>query len=100
MCCAAVTQISSKVCSVIIVDGVVTAPEVVQNKEHGFSADWWGLGCLIYEMTEGSPPFRAHKERVDRKDVEKRVMETQEKYSFRFEPGAKAICTKVSCLEQ
>ncbi|XP_063067716.1 G protein-coupled receptor kinase 5 [Engraulis encrasicolus] len=71
------------------------APEVVQNKEHGFSADWWGLGCLIYEMTEGSPPFRAHKERVDRKDVEKRVMETQEKYSFRFEPGAKSICTKL-----
>ncbi|KAL2087686.1 hypothetical protein ACEWY4_016514 [Coilia grayii] len=71
------------------------APEVVKNKEHGFSADWWGLGCLIYEMTEGSPPFRGHKERIDRKDVEKRVTEAQERYGFRFDTGAKAICSQL-----
>ena len=29
------------------------APEVVKNEKYTFSPDWWGLGCLIYEMIEG-----------------------------------------------
>lgn len=33
--------------------GYFTAPEVVKNERYTFSPDWWGLGCLIYEMVEG-----------------------------------------------
>jgi G protein-coupled receptor kinase len=33
--------------------GCFTAPEVVKNEKYTFSPDWWGLGCLIYEMIEG-----------------------------------------------
>jgi len=29
------------------------APEVVRNERYTFSPDWWGLGCIIYEMIEG-----------------------------------------------
>lgn len=29
------------------------APEVVQNQYYAYTPDWWGLGCLIYEMIEG-----------------------------------------------
>lgn len=29
------------------------APEVVENKKYTYSPDWWGFGCLIYEMVEG-----------------------------------------------
>lgn len=49
------------------------APEVINNERYGMSPDWWGLGCLIYEMTAGRSPFRARKERVKREEVEKRV---------------------------
>ncbi|ETO22180.1 hypothetical protein RFI_15020 [Reticulomyxa filosa] len=24
---------------------------------HGLSSDWWGFGCLLYELVMGSPPF-------------------------------------------
>mmetsp|Transcript_15840 Transcript_15840/g.42610 ORF Transcript_15840/g.42610 Transcript_15840/m.42610 type:complete len:1194 (+) Transcript_15840:107-3688(+) len=33
------------------------APEALSGKPYGFSVDWWTLGCLIYEMAVGNPPF-------------------------------------------
>mmetsp|Transcript_23226 Transcript_23226/g.22797 ORF Transcript_23226/g.22797 Transcript_23226/m.22797 type:complete len:142 (-) Transcript_23226:344-769(-) len=33
------------------------APEVVNGSGHSFSADWWTLGSLIYELIVGIPPF-------------------------------------------
>ncbi|XP_075767159.1 G protein-coupled receptor kinase 5-like isoform X2 [Pelodiscus sinensis] len=68
------------------------APEVINNEHYTFSPDWWGLGCLIYEMIAGQAPFRARKERVKREEVEKRVQEEQESYSDKFSPDAQAIC--------
>lgn len=32
---------------------LISAPEVVKNEKYTFSPDWWGLGCIIYEMIEG-----------------------------------------------
>lgn len=68
---------------------------MINNERYSFSPDWWGLGCLIYEMIEGQSPFRARKERVKREEVEKRVQEEQEQYSEKFSEDAKAICKAV-----
>ena len=72
------------------------APEVVKNERYTFGPDWWGLGCIMYEMIEGRAPFRARKEKVKREEVDRRVKEDEEKYSSKFTEEAKEICRKVS----
>lgn len=71
------------------------APEVVRNERYTFSPDYWGLGCLIYEMIEGRAPFRARKEKVKREEVDRRVKEDEEKYSQKFSQDAQDICKKL-----
>lgn len=34
------------------------APEVIRKQGHGKAVDWWCLGCIIYEMITGFPPYR------------------------------------------
>ncbi|XP_028655609.2 G protein-coupled receptor kinase 5 isoform X1 [Erpetoichthys calabaricus] len=71
------------------------APEVINNERYTMSPDWWGLGCLIFEMTAGHSPFRARKERVKREEVEKRVQEEEAEYSKKFTEDTKSICKKL-----
>ncbi|XP_072262614.1 G protein-coupled receptor kinase 4 isoform X1 [Pyxicephalus adspersus] len=68
------------------------APEVINNESYTFSPDWWGLGCLIYEMIQGQSPFRKRKEKVKREEVDRRVKEDEEEYSEKFSEDAKSIC--------
>nr|XP_014345243.1 PREDICTED: G protein-coupled receptor kinase 4 [Latimeria chalumnae] len=69
------------------------APEVINHENYSFSPDWWGLGCLLYEMIQGQSPFRKRKEKVKRDEVDRRVREDQEVYSEKFSEEAKSICT-------
>ncbi|KAF6101587.1 unc-51 like kinase 4 [Phyllostomus discolor] len=36
---------------------VYTAPEVVKGSDFSVASDLWSLGCLLYEMFAGKPPF-------------------------------------------
>ncbi|KAL0965261.1 hypothetical protein UPYG_G00278970 [Umbra pygmaea] len=69
------------------------APEVISNKYYGTSPDWWGLGCLVYEMIAGRPPFKGLKgERLTEKEIEQRIVHVEEDYEMIFSTDARDIC--------
>uniref|UniRef100_A0A8D0G9H4 G protein-coupled receptor kinase n=1 Tax=Sphenodon punctatus TaxID=8508 RepID=A0A8D0G9H4_SPHPU len=68
------------------------APEVLNNQRYTLSPDYWGLGCLVYEMIAGQSPFRGRKEKVKREEVDRRVLETEEVYTNKFSEEAMSIC--------
>lgn len=37
------------------------APEIIKFRAYGQEVDWWSLGCLMYQMLEGRPPFMNEK---------------------------------------
>ena len=40
------------------------APEVIQRTGHDASVDWWGLGCVIYELLSTRRMFRGRRDEV------------------------------------
>ncbi|KAB0378653.1 hypothetical protein FD755_010231 [Muntiacus reevesi] len=36
---------------------IYTAPEIVTGSDFSITSDLWSLGCLLYEMFSGKPPF-------------------------------------------
>uniref|UniRef100_A0A4W3GF79 G protein-coupled receptor kinase n=1 Tax=Callorhinchus milii TaxID=7868 RepID=A0A4W3GF79_CALMI len=68
------------------------APEVVKNEHYTFSPDWWGLGCLLYEMIEGQSPFQQRKKKIKREQVERLVREVRETYSEKFSTEVRSLC--------
>lgn len=37
-------------------------PELLRYNQSGFPSDYWSLGCIIYQMFVGKPPFKASTE--------------------------------------
>ncbi|KAJ8762244.1 hypothetical protein K2173_007400 [Erythroxylum novogranatense] len=35
------------------------APEILLGTEHGYAADWWSVGIILFELITGIPPFNA-----------------------------------------
>ncbi|CAI9116717.1 OLC1v1017946C3 [Oldenlandia corymbosa var. corymbosa] len=35
------------------------APEILLGTQHGYAADWWSVGIILFELITGFPPFTA-----------------------------------------
>ena len=52
------------------------APEIIMKIGYGKSIDWWTLGCIIYEMLVGIPPFYSN----NRSELFEKIKFSQPKY--------------------
>jgi len=46
------------------------APEILRNEGYDKTVDWWGLGCLVYEMLLGYPAFSSEGTKLEKDIVE------------------------------
>lgn len=69
------------------------APEVVQGRGHGFPADWWALGVLIYFMLHGEMPFGSWRE--SELDTFAKIAKGQLSFPETFCPEAVDLITKL-----
>lgn len=44
-------------CRSIIGTPEYMAPEIIKGEPYDYAVDWWLLGCVIYDMMTGKPPF-------------------------------------------
>lgn len=71
------------------------APEVIGQQLYGVTVDWWGLGCLVYEMTAGHAPLRQQGEHPKPPEMERRILKEEPDYGDRFSQEVKDLCCSV-----
>ena len=71
------------------------APEVLLKKGYGPEADWWSVGCVLYEMLAGAPPFAAD----DAAETVRRAVSWRPWLRFPpgFDEGAEALVRALVC---
>mmetsp|Transcript_9580 Transcript_9580/g.11597 ORF Transcript_9580/g.11597 Transcript_9580/m.11597 type:complete len:772 (+) Transcript_9580:51-2366(+) len=69
------------------------SPELVLSKGHDKSADYWALGCLIYELLVGHTPFQHD----NQQEIFKRIIQSTRYLHFpkQVDSGAVDIVTKL-----
>uniref|UniRef100_A0A8C3UUH7 G protein-coupled receptor kinase n=1 Tax=Catharus ustulatus TaxID=91951 RepID=A0A8C3UUH7_CATUS len=68
------------------------APELLKNEDYDFSVDYFTLGVTIYEMLEAKGPFRRRGEKVENKEVTRRILHDPVSYSDKFSAAAREAC--------
>ncbi|NXK53015.1 PLK5 kinase, partial [Chauna torquata] len=71
------------------------APEVVDRKGHGVPSDIWALGCVMYTVLTGSPPFEA----AERQELYQRIRAARYPLPGHLSPHAQALLARLLAPE-
>ncbi|KAJ8003415.1 hypothetical protein DPEC_G00148080 [Dallia pectoralis] len=73
------------------------APELLKGEEYDWSVDYFTLGVTVYEFMAAKGPFRTRGEKVENKEVKKRILNDPVTYPEKFSETAKSICEALLC---
>ncbi|KAI1899685.1 hypothetical protein AGOR_G00064320 [Albula goreensis] len=68
------------------------APELLKGEEYDYSVDYFTLGVTLFEMIAAKGPFRSRGEKVETKDLKKRIINDPVTYPEKFSENAKSFC--------
>lgn len=71
------------------------SPEVLKGKAACFGSDLWSLGCIIYQMIYGQPPFRGPSEYL----IFQKIVASDYTFPEDFDPQAKDLVQKLLTYE-
>nr|XP_055045892.1 3-phosphoinositide-dependent protein kinase 1a isoform X2 [Misgurnus anguillicaudatus] len=71
------------------------SPELLLEKSACKSSDLWALGCIIYQLVAGLPPFRAGNEYL----IFQKILKLEYEFPEKFFPKAKDLVERLLCLD-
>ncbi|XP_048846947.1 3-phosphoinositide-dependent protein kinase 1-like isoform X1 [Brienomyrus brachyistius] len=71
------------------------SPELLTEKSACKSSDLWALGCIIYQLVAGLPPFRAGNEYL----IFQKIMKLEYEFPDKFFPKAKDLVEQLLLLD-
>jgi len=70
------------------------APEMILNQGHDFSVDLWSIGCLLYELLHGKPPFDSR----SKNSTILAIKRNEYSFTSEFPQGARDLVQKLLVL--
>lgn len=68
------------------------SPEILsEGRESSFSSDFWALGCVLFQMLAGRPPFQARTEYL----MFQKIINLQYEFPLGFPADAKDLVEKL-----
>ncbi|XP_063589254.1 3-phosphoinositide-dependent protein kinase 1-like [Penaeus indicus] len=71
------------------------SPELLESKKVGPASDLWALGCILYQMVSGLPPFRSRSEYF----IFQKILKLEYEFPDGFCEEAKDLVQKLLVLE-
>ncbi|XP_013786809.1 3-phosphoinositide-dependent protein kinase 1-like isoform X2 [Limulus polyphemus] len=71
------------------------SPEMLTDKSAAPSSDLWAMGCILYQMVSGLPPFQASTEYL----IFQKVIKLEYDFPDGFHPEAKDLVQKLLVIE-
>ena len=78
-------------CNSIIGTPEYAAPEVLKGENYGSLADWWSLGCVLFDLLTGNPPFTGN----NHQKIINKVLKEKPKYPFHLMTSSKELLNKL-----
>ncbi|KAJ3273308.1 3-phosphoinositide dependent protein kinase-1 [Terramyces sp. JEL0728] len=72
------------------------SPELLNNKECSFSSDVWSLGCILYQLSVGVPPFKGSNEY----QTFQRILNSEYELPIELDEKSKSLIAKILVAEQ